>query len=324
MNDPLAISPSARSIARLLSGRTLAGEQEVAHALGLLRAERLLEDLDAPARHHEALIEIAAVDLSLARLAEGHTDAHAIARELGHTLHEGAYGVWAAEPPGRSLRAERSATGWRLSGTKLYASGARVIDRALVTAGPLLFDVDVRDARLSPTDGTWHAVGMADSGSVEVVFDAAVGEPVGGEGAYVERPGFAIGGIRVAAVWLGGAIGCARTFAQRVRKKKEVDAHEAASLGRVASVCAAMRESLAASIGAADPVLAGLHVRRVVEAGVEEVLRECGRAGGSSLMVFDRAHARRVADLTVYVRQHHGAKDDERLGRLYLESSCSS
>lgn len=324
MNDPLAVSPSALPVARLLSGRAIDGEGDVVRALGLLRAEGLLAGLDDPRAHHEVLIEIAAADLSLARLAEGHTDAHAIARELGHPLQEGAYGVWAAEPPGKSLRAERTADGWRLSGTKLYASGARVIDRALVTAGPLLFDVDVRSAKISPVDGTWNAVGMADSGSVDVVFDAAPGLPVGGEKAYVERPGFALGGIRVAAVWLGGAIGCARAYAHRLRKKASVDAHEASSLGRVASVCAAMRESVAASIGTDDPVLAGLHVRRVVEAGVEEVLRECGRAGGSSLMVFDRAHARRVADLTVYVRQHHGAKDDERLGRLYLESSCSS
>lgn len=324
MNDPLAIAPSARPIARLLSGRALEGEKSVAATLRLLLAERLLDGLEDPAAHHEALIEIATVDLSLARLAEGHTDAHAIARELGHSLRAGAYGVWAAEPPGKSLRAERTTAGWRLSGTKLYASGARVIDRALVTAGPLLFDVDARDARLTPSEGTWRAVGMADSGSLDVVFDGATGEPAGGENAYVARPGFAVGGIRVAAVWLGGAIGCARAFAQRLRNKPAVDAHEAASLGRVTSVCGAMRESLAASVGASDPVLAGLHVRRVVEAGVEEVLRECGRAGGSSLMVFDRAQARRVADLGVYVRQHHGSRDDERLGRLYLESSCSS
>lgn len=323
--SPLRPAPGAEPIARLLARRRFENADDVAASLRALHAERLLQlEQASPTDHHEALIEIAAADLSLARLAEGHTDALTIARELGHRPRAGIYGVWAAEPPGAQLVATKTAEGYRLSGTKRYASGASVLDRALVTAGPLLLDVAVRAPEVRPVPGTWPAVGMADSGSVDVIFDDAPGILAGAPDAYLDRPGFSRGGIRVAAVWLGGAIGVARALEARLRKKKEVDAHDAASFGRVVSTCQSMREVLAASIEATEPVSAALHVRRVVEHGVDEVLRECGRAGGSSLMVFDRAHARRVADLAVYVRQHHGDRDDEWLGRLLLEAPCSS
>ena len=320
MIDVLRPTATSRPIARLLARRTFENQADVESGLAVLRSEGLLDVVDVTA-HHDALIEIAAADLSLARLAEGHTDAHTIAREIGHSLGDGAYGVWAAEPPGAALTATQAKDGFVLSGTKHYASGARIIDRALVTAGPLLFDVDVRATQVRPVDGTWSAVGMADSGSLDVVFDRAPATLVGRPDSYIDRPGFAHGGIRVAAVWLGGAIGAARALEHRLRKKAKVDAHDAASFGRVLSTCQAMREAIAASTTTTHPDLAALHVRRVVEHGVGEVMREIGRAGGSSLMVFDRAHARRVADIAVYVRQHHGDRDDERLGRLLLEES---
>ena len=77
------------------------------------------------------LISLAAEDLSLARLGEGHADALAILAELGGPAPApGArWGVWAAQPPGRGLTAARAARGWRLTGLKQYCSGARVLHR---------------------------------------------------------------------------------------------------------------------------------------------------------------------------------------------------
>jgi len=44
-----------------------------------------------------------------------------------------------------------------------------------------------------------------------------------------------------------------------------------------------------------------------------------GRAGGTTPLTFDRAHARRAADLVVYLRQHHAERDLAALGREALE-----
>lgn len=342
---------SARAVARLLAGRSLEGPAQIGAALGALCAERLLS-LPQPGsgrtvEHHATLVEIAAADLSLARLAEGHSDALVILGELAGDAARAAaetsgatYGVWAAEPPDAVLEATRVDGGFRLQGTKRYASGAHALGRALVTAraddGVRLFDVDLRVPGVTPRAGTWQAVGMADSDSVEVRFEgvrvpaaAAIGEP----GAYVDRPGLAHGGIRVAACWAGGAVGATRTLAAWLRAKPAIDAHQAASFGAMVSTCRAILEVLGVAARAidADPgdartegTLRALHVRRVVEQGATEVLRECGRAAGSGLMVFDRAHARRVADLPVYLRQHHAGRDLEALGRraLATEGAC--
>ena len=106
-------------------------------------------------------------DLSLARLAEGHTDAIAILAELGASLPAAGsrWGVWAAQPPGPGLVATRVGHGWRLDGMKPYCSGARSCTDALVTAkapdGNRLFAVSTRD--LAPVPGSWPATGMAAS-----------------------------------------------------------------------------------------------------------------------------------------------------------------
>lgn len=70
------------------------------------------------------------MDLSIARLAEGHADAAAICAEGGQAAPEGLLGVWAADPPDGRLAAAaaRVALGWRLHGCKRWCSGARVLD----------------------------------------------------------------------------------------------------------------------------------------------------------------------------------------------------
>ena len=40
-----------------------------------------------------------------------------------------------------------------------------------------------------------------------------------------------------------------------------------------------------------------------------------GRALGPGPLAHDAGHAALVADLTVYIRQHHGERDLERIGR---------
>ena len=59
-----------------------------------------------------------------------------------------------------------------------------------------------------------------------------------------------------------------------------------------------------------------LRVRAFVEAVATEVMRRVGRALGAGPLCHDEAHSRRVADLTVYLRQHHAERNLAELGTL--------
>jgi alkylation response protein AidB-like acyl-CoA dehydrogenase len=275
--------------------------------------------------------ELAAEDLSLARLAEGHADAVAILAELHGPppLPGSRWGVWAAHPPGPKLEAGRHGDGWRLYGTKRYCSGARSCTHALVTAaapdGMRLFAVPVGE--LTPVPGTWPATGMAGSDTLDVDFDEVPAQPVGIPGAYVERPGFAHGGAGVAACWYGGtrAVGGALLSAAGQR---DLGPHALAHLGAVDIALRTVRSALdtAADEIDADPAdlksvgrLRSLRVRALADAVAGEVMERVGRALGAGPLCLDEAHSRRVADLTVYVRQHHAERSLAELGALVAE-----
>jgi hypothetical protein len=275
------------------------------------------------------LADLATEDLSLARLAEGHTDALAILAELGAARPPAAsrWGVWAAQPPGPGLTARRADDGsWRLDGLKRYCSGARCCTDALVTAtapdGSRLFAVSTRD--LSVVPGTWPATGMAGSDTLDVQFTAIAAEPAGGPGRYLDRPGFAHGGAGVAACWYGGARGVGRTLLAAAARR-DVGPHALAHLGAVDLALTTAKTALDAAAAEidADPDdredggrLRALRVRALVEATATEVMNRVGRALGAGPLGHDEAHSRRVADLTVYLRQHHAERDLADIGSL--------
>ena len=275
------------------------------------------------------LADLATEDLSLARLAEGHTDALAILAELGAARPPAGrrWGVWAAQPPGPGLSARRTGDGsWRLDGLKRYCSGARCCTDALVTAtasdGNRLFAVSPRDLAVVP--GTWPATGMAGSDTLDVRFTGIAAEPVGGPGRYLDRPGFAQGGAGVAACWYGGARGVGETLLA-ASARRDVGPHALAHLGAVDVALTTARTALdAAATGIdADPedrdgggLVRTLRVRALVEATATEVMNRVGRALGAGPLGHDEAHSRRVADLTVYLRQHHAERDLADLGSL--------
>jgi alkylation response protein AidB-like acyl-CoA dehydrogenase len=282
------------------------------------------------------LAEVAADDLSRARLLEGHEDALAILAELGRSeaaaRTAGQLGVWAAETGDDPLLAEPTTAGWRLSGTKRWCSGAHSLTAALVTAtaddGPRLFFVDLAEPGVSPVEGTWPAVGMAESDSGDMVFkevtlpaERAVGAP----GDYVGRPGFWHGGIGVAACWYGGAVGVAHALTEAAARRP--DPHRLAHHGAVQAILDGTTTVLRAAAGEIDAApddlpaarRLAMEVRYLVERDCTEVLDRVGRATGADPLCHDAGHARQVADLTVYLRQSHAEADLERLGRLLSE-----
>jgi hypothetical protein len=69
--------------------------------------------------------------------------------------------------------------------------------------------------------------------------------------------------------------------------------------------------------------LRAMRVRGLVEAVATEVMLRVGRALGAGPLGHDEAHARRVADLTVYLRQHHAERDLAELGALVAGGDAS-
>jgi alkylation response protein AidB-like acyl-CoA dehydrogenase len=278
-----------------------------------------------------AFADLAGEDLSLARLGEGHADALAILAELGAPAPSpgSRWGVWAANPPGPNVTASRQAGSWLLRGTKQYCSGARTCTHALVTAtaddGDRLFAVSTED--LEPDAGSWPATGMAGSDTLDVGFPGVRGEPAGPPGGYVNRPGFSHGGAGVAACWYGGARAVGRTLINTA-SKRDIGPHALAHLG---AVDIALRTARAALGHAADDIdsdpydqrgegpARSLRVKSLTEAVATEVMARTGRALGAGPLSHDEAHSRAVADLTVYLRQHHAERDLARLGEMVAE-----
>jgi alkylation response protein AidB-like acyl-CoA dehydrogenase len=277
------------------------------------------------------LSELTALDVVAGRLAEAHADALAILDELDGPAPgaDQLWGVWAAESPDATVLAFATKDGAVLDGTKAWCSGAGLCARALVTAtldGERrgLFAVDMRDERVRPLPSTWRNPGMADSDTRSVQFTAMPAVPVGRPGDYLQRPGFWFGAIGVAACWLGGARAVAAPLYQRAANGA-ADGHALAHLGAVDAAIAAAEATLAAAAESVDgdPLnhcgqaeLTARRARAVVETAVEEAITRTGRALGPGPLCLDRTHARRVADLTVYVRQSHAERDLAALGSL--------
>ena len=65
------------------------------------------------------------------------------------------------------------------------------------------------------------------------------------------------------------------------------------------------------SVGMAE----ALAIRHVVAAGCRDVIASSQRATGPGPQVFDDAHAQRIADLGLYIEQHHHEADLAEIGR---------
>lgn len=254
-----------------------------------------------------ALAAVAARDLGLVKLFEGHTDALAILAELRGFTSDGAssaeikagsrWGVWAAEAPDARLIATRADAGGadcssgalRLNGTKAWCSGASVLTHALVTAWlddqPVLAAVELDPSSVSISSRHWHAVGMRATQSGDVHFDGTPAQQVGAPHAYVRRAGFWHGGAGIAACWYGATADIARRLADMSATR--ADAHRLAHLGEVDIALAGAAEVLRASAAHidADP---GGH-QHDVTAGLGEHLNEFPDAVNAAQIIALRA-----------------------------------
>ncbi|MFP3461785.1 hypothetical protein R5O87_13110 [Arthrobacter globiformis] len=302
----------------------------------------------------ELLASVAAVDVAAARVLEPHLDAGAILSQAGTPeTFTGSWGVYAAEAPGTRLTAgpapapndgpssggaePGNSAGVLLTGSKPWCSLAQFVDHAVVTAhtetgGRAAFAVDLRAAGVTCDVPEWTSRGLREIPSGTVHFDRVPAMPLGADGWYFQRPGFAWGGMGVAACWLGGAVALGRQFEAALlrgaKSQREPDQVALAALGEVDRILTSTIQYLARAADAVDVPLNGsavggwseaLRVRGTVAAAVERVQLLVSQNLGPGPLAFDERYGKCMADLSLYVRQHHATRDDAQLGALTLE-----
>ncbi len=287
----------------------------------------------------EALATAASIDLGAARALEPHLDAVAIldqARSAGLDsvdVGDATWGVFASEGGDHPAIAVHGSGRWTLKGDKQWCSLAASLDSALISAAlhdgrRMLFAVNLDAPGVQVMAGTWQARGLVEVPSGPVRFGAVVARPVGDAGWYLERPGFSWGGIGVAACWFGGAVGLARSlFAAAEVDRPLVVMHlgavdELLESARRALLEAASMVDAGESVGANGRLLAR-RVRATVARAVEEIIQRVGHALGPGPLALDATHSKRVADLELYVRQHHGERDQLSLGSSILSGQIA-
>lgn len=177
-----------------------------------------------------SLATIGAVDLEVARVLEPHVDALSImnqARAADLACANSSWGVYAAEGPNVHLQARRADVaegGWELSGVKPWCSLASSLTHALITAWVTpqtrgLFAVDLRHHRLHVEPHSWVARGLTRIPSGPIRLNRVPANAVGAPSWYLERDGFAWGGIGVAAIWFGGAVSIFRPLVEQAHQR---------------------------------------------------------------------------------------------------------
>ncbi len=299
--------------------------------------ERLVAECDAlplpgggrTLERWDALAQVAAANLSLVKLYEGHTDALAILAELGadpeKVPRSGArWAVWAAENPHTPLMAStRGGAELVLHGRKDWCSGASAVTHALVTTSTangesLLAAVGLAQPGIHVDSSDWRAVGMARTGTAALTFDGARAWPIGRPGSYLARPGFWHGGAGIAACWLGAA----RVLADVVRESvaRRDDPHARAHLGTMMVALQSARALMRTVASRIDLQPAFPHrplvmcLRASAESAAQLVLTHAGRALGAAPYCKDATFARHAADLPVFLRQSHAERDLATIG----------
>lgn len=277
----------------------------------------------------EALFALGRTDIPLARLTEGHVDAVRIHAEAGTRPRPDAlYAVWASRSHATGLRArpDPGEDSWTVTGRLRFASGAGIVDRALVpvwvdSAHHVLLDFDVRDWPFD--ESSWRTRAMALSRSHEVTFAEAslTGCGVGDTDFYLTRPGFFPGGVGVAAVWTGAAarlsdlldaaVPAARRSPDQVARRGLIRA----DLAVAAAVCRSAGLTYHDGVEGDGRVVA-TGCRSAVAAAVRRIVEQVRVVAGPAGLVYDEDLTRAADDLALYVAQQNADADAAYLGGL--------
>lgn len=271
----------------------------------------------------EALAAIGGANLSAGRLFEGHVNAVKLVVLYGDgradewlrdAVRGCLFGVWGADGP-NPVRIRDG----HLQGQKLYASGADILDRAVVSARDeegrqrlLLLHVDRLEGRLHPAE--WSTTGMRSTASgrcdlhgLRVSEDDFLGPP----DVYEREPHFRGGVWRYAAVQLGAMREMTRATAAHLGSRGQTAAPlQAMRLRRMVTACEtsrlwviraaeAVEEPGAPPSAAATAILSRLAVLDEARA----LLGAMDDALGAASFAASHAVERRRRDLMFYIRQ---------------------
>ena len=270
----------------------------------------------------QVLAYISGIDLTLAKWFESHLDALSILYELGYgETQQGLWAVWAAEGHPNPIRYQDG----KISGSKSWCSGAHIVDYVLMTyrdeqGKSQLLTVAMNQSGIDIDNSAWQAVGMQATDTATVTFDHVAATQVGTPNAYLDRVGFWHGAAGVAACWYGATASLASYLIESYQQKP--NDYKAMYLGQISSDLAVSRQYLhqVAYLIDSQPEdnheLAIRQLRTNIEQLARQVIETVGQALGAAPFCGNAHFATLSADLTVFIRQSHGAFDLQRIGEL--------
>lgn len=273
----------------------------------------------------QILAFVAGLDLTIAKWFESHLDALSILKEVGDIKAQGLWAVWAAEGHPDPIRFENG----NIFGNKAWCSGANIVDFGLLTyrdeAGQSqLIMVDMAQSGIDIDNGAWQAVGMQATDTATIQFHGTPASLVGSPNAYLDRVGFWHGAAGVAACWFGATTAIADYLLTSVAKKP--NHFKAMYLGQIATALAVNQQyfyhvaNLIDTIPDSNHELAIRQLRANTEQVARQVLETVGQALGAAPFCTQAHFAKLSADLTVFIRQSHGAFDWQRIGELAAQN----
>lgn len=316
--DPLLLRASPEELRSALRDVVAAGERLWVSPMPVLAA---------------ALVETARVDLTLARLVEGHADAMRILDQADEQARPGVYGVWASRSAGTGVSGQFRDGRWFVHGELRFASGVELLDRALVPvwldeAHHQLLDLSLTEGSFVADKTSWRTAAMdaSQSWTVQVEAEASINATVGPQGWYLDRPGFVIGGLGVAAVWAGGAQLVLDLLERAVRERPG----EASRLRRLGAVDQAVWEArtvvehVAGRVDEVDHHTVVVEVdraRMTASQAAEKVVAEAAHIVGPGGMSRNERLIRATQDLGIYARQLAVDATLETRGRLLVHET---
>ncbi|MEN2751276.1 acyl-CoA dehydrogenase family protein [Psychrobacter sp. FBL11] len=270
----------------------------------------------------QVLAYVASIDLTIIKWFESHLDALSILHELGYDKAvKGLCAVWASEGHPDPIRYQQG----KISGTKAWCSGANIVNYGVITyrdehGRSQLLVVDMQQDGIAIDNSGWQAVGMQATDTATITFDQVTADTAGEADAYLERVGFWHGAAGVAACWYGAASYIATYLIQSYQKKP--NDYKAMYLGQVGTALSVTQQYFhhVAQLIDTQPTLSHELAIRELRAHVEQVARQviesAGQALGAAPFCGNAHFARLSADLSVFIRQSHGAFDLQKIGEL--------
>ena len=284
-------------------------------------------DYDAAVTCFEALRSLGQINLSVARLFEGHLNAVKLTalygadeckQEVFGAVSQGALmGVWGADMQNRPVSVTETSSELTVTGGKRFASGLGLVKLAVITAqtanGVQLVVVPTQDAARMD-ESSWQVSGMQATRSGSYDFENFTVQPIqllGAAGDYFREPFFEGGIWRYCAAHLGGAETLYRAMRDRlVQSGRASDAHQQrrivdAALAVETTRLWILRAVNAVEIERADPgtAILALLAREITATNCRTVIHTVEAALGMEAFVEGSLIEQMRADLGMFLCQ---------------------